>query len=263
MKSLVLISLKGGCGKSTCAAELSRALKRANYKVAALDLDYHAPNLPFFFEGLEDPELLQRGSGDSLVPPVSKEGIPIFSLHHFWPPEVAVEVKDEIAIDDVKQILTPGIIDWGFLLDFLVVDTPPDSVGVITIAFQAPNPLALVVCQPSRVSRADAQRTISLLREKQVPILGIICNQAWFEGSHKPLFDLKVEDIQALADKYALPKVWAVPHSDNLAPHFDAIVKSLDTIKPVTLKVKEYSEEPLRQMGKLAKILKALGGKSE
>lgn len=251
-------------GKSTCAAELARALRRANYKVAAIDVDYHAPNLPFFFEGLEDPEMLCRGSGDKLIPPVSKEGIAVFSLHYLWPPEAAVEVKDEVAIEDVKQILAPGIIDWGFEPDYLVIDTPPDSTGVITVAFESPNLLgALVVCQPSRVSRADAERTICLLREKQVPIMGIIVNQAYLENSQRSLFDLKVDDIQALADKYALPKVWAVPHSNNLAPHFDGIVESLESIKPVTLKIKEYDDKALRQFGRFAMILKALGGRNE
>lgn len=262
MESIVISAIKGGVGKTHCAAELLKALRRKGYKVAGLDLDYRAPNLPFEFEGLEDPELLRRGSGDRLIPPVSKEGIPVFSLHYFWSTESAVEVKDSEATDDVRQILRPGIIDWGFETDFLVLDTPPDAVGALTIAFEAPNLMGvIIVCQPSRVSRADAERTICLLREKEVPILGIICNQAWLENSKVSLFDLTVSDIQALAVKYTLPKVWAVPHSSHLDPYFDDIAESIKTIKPTILKVTQPDEKALESLAKLPKLLKALRGR--
>jgi Mrp family chromosome partitioning ATPase len=263
MKSLICTSLKGGCGKTTVCAHLAKALKRIGYKVACLDLDYRAPNLPFLFEGLEDPGLLQRGGGDRLIPPVSKDGIPVFSLHYFWSPEVAVEVSDKEAIADAKQILTPGVIDWQFEPDYLVIDTAPETTGHIIVAFQAPNPSAIVISQPSRVSRADSERTICLLREKRVPILGIICNESYLENSKVSLFDLQLSDIQALADKYSLPKVWSVPHSSNLAPHFDSIVKDLPLIKPAVLKPIEYDDRALRQIAKLGKILRALGDKND
>jgi len=258
MTSIVLTSLKGGCGKTKCAAEIAKSLRRRNSKVAIVDVDYHAPNVVFEFEGLDDPELLQRDSGDRLIPPTSKEGIPIMSMWYFWNPEGAVEIKDKEAMDDVRQILTPGVVDWGFKLDYLVCDTPPDSVGVVSVAYQAPNPLALVICQPSRVSRADAERTICLLREKEVPILGIICNQAYLENSRVSLFDLQISDIQALADKYSLPRVWGVPHSSNLGPYFNNIVESLETIQPTVLKVTKPDERALRILGKLPKLLEAL-----
>lgn len=260
MKSLVLTSLKGGCGKTHCAAELAKSLRRHSYKVAIIDADYHAPNIVFEFEGLDDPELLQRGSGDKLIPPVSQEGIPVFSMWYFWNPASAVEVSDKEAITDVKQAMESGVIDWGFEPDFLVVDTPPDSTGVISIAYQAPSPLTLIVCQPSRVSRADCERTICLLREKEVPILGIICNQSHLENSKISLFDLQVSDIQALADKYSLPRVWEVPHSPHLGPYFDAIAESIQSISPVVLKVPKPDEEALQRLAKLPKLLQALRG---
>lgn len=261
METIILASLKGGTGKTTCTANLAKALRRAGYKVGALDVDYRSPDLPYLFEGLEDPELLQRGSGDRLIPPVSREGIPVFSLHYFWSPESAVEVKDSEATDDVRQILRPGIIDWRQDLDYLVIDTPPDSTGTLTIAFEAPNLMGvMVVCQPNKPSRADTERTICLLREKEVPVLGIICNQAYLENSETPLFDLRISDIQALADKYSLPRVWGVPHSPQLGPYFDDIVESLNSIKPVVLKVPKPDEKALKALAKLPKLLKALRG---
>ena len=148
--SLIVACCKGGVGKTVVTANLAKALRRAGHRVAALDVDYRSPDLPYLFDGLEDPELLQRGSGDSLIPPVSKEGIPVFSLHYFWSPESAVEVKDEEAMDDVRQILRPGIIDWQQDLDYLVIDTPPDSTGTLTVVFEAPNLRGvIIVCQPS------------------------------------------------------------------------------------------------------------------
>lgn len=261
--TICIASLKGGTGKTTCSVELARALRRAGNRVAIADLDYRAPTLPYLFKGLEDPELLRRGKADTLIPPISKEGIAVFSLHYYWSPDSAVEVPDEIAMEDVKQILTPGIINWGSEVDYLVLDTPPSTAGIISIAFLSPNLLgAIVVSQPSRVSRADAERTICLLREKQVPILGIICNQAYLENSKVSLFDLQASDIKTLADKYSLPKIWSVPHSSNLAPYFDSIVQDLPTIKPTILKPIEYGDKALKQIAKLGKILRVLGGKN-
>lgn len=261
MKSIICCCCKGGVGKTIVTANLAKALRRAGHKVGALDVDYRSPDLPYLFDGLEDPELLQRGSGDRLIPPVSKEGIPVFSLHYFWSTEAAVEVKDSEAMDDIRQILKPGIIDWGQDLDYLICDTPPDSTGTLTVALEAPSLMGvIVVCQPSRVSKADTERTICLLREKEVPILGIICNQAYLEGSGISLFDLTVADIEALAVKYTLPAVWEVPHSPNLGPYFDKIVESLKTIKPVVLKVPKPDDRALESLSKLPKLLKALRG---
>jgi len=262
MKSIVIACVKGGVGKTHCTAELLKSFRRKGYRVVGLDCDYRSPNLPYEFEGLEDPELLQRGDGDKLIPPVSKEGIPIFSLHYFWPLESAVEVRDKEAMDDIRQILKPGIIDWGYDPDFMIIDTPPDSTGTLNVAFQSPRLLGcIVVCQPSRVSRADAERTICLLREREVPILGIICNQSYIEGSRVPLFDLKLSDIQDLANKYSLPNVWEVPHSPQLQPYFDDIVTSLSSTQPTVLSRLEYDDKAISMLGKLGKLLEALRGK--
>lgn len=267
MKTIVVTCLKGGCGKTTCTAGLIKALRRRGFNVGGLDADYRAPNLPFFF-GLEELELLQRTEGDVLIAPKSVEGIPIFSLHHLWPPDQAVMVSNEDAIEDMRQILTPGLVDWGDPLDYLVIDTPPDSVGTISIALDTPNLWGcIVICQPSRVSRADAMRTISLLREKEVPIASVIINQAYLDGMpDRPpvtLFDLKPVQLADEFRQLGIRDVHLVPHARVLDAYFDHIVDSLLTASLVTLKVTRSSEEPWRRVSKLLKVLRALKGEKD
>ena len=259
MRTIVVTSLKGGVGKSTCSSELIKALHRTGLRVGGLDVDYRAPNLPFFF-GLDSPDQLRRGHEDSLIPPKSAEGIPIFSLHFMWPPGQAVMVGNEEAMLEVAQMLQPKVIDWGEPLDYLVVDTPPDSVGTIAVVLKATDLWGcVVVCQPSRVSRTDAERTISLLREVSAPVLGLIINQAYLWPDHSPLFDLTEQDIRAMAAEKGIHNCWAVPHRrDGLGPFFDKIVRQFQRLTPEVLPKPVLREEPWNELMAISRLLNGL-----
>lgn len=248
MKVVISSSIKGGVGKTTVAAQTAKALQRRGLQVGVLDLDYRAPCIPIAMDAEDG--ALTHGAGDVLVPPVF-DGIAIVSMAYIWPPTKCVMVEDNEATEQVLELLTPGIIAWPEGQQYLVVDTPPTSSGIVRVALEASangDTGAILVTHPSRVSRADTLRTFDLFREKEVPVYALVSNQGTDEEGRRR-YDLIDEEMRFLAAQEGIPIFQAIPHlliSHALGPHFDRLVEAVLGTKPVLL----------------AKIEREVGGKS-
>jgi len=249
MKLVLSVGLKGGVGKTTVAVGVALALSRAGKKVGLLDLDYRTPNVLEALNG-GTPILTQTFMGDILIPPEIR-GIKVFSMSFIWPEGKSVMVRDEDAMQDVLNLLTPGVLAWGDM-DYLVVDTPPTSTGVVQVALDAVGVAgAMMVTHASTFARADTLRTIDLFREKGVPVLGMVCNQV---GLH----DLGEHDMQAVAVRFGLPFFVAVPHCSQpaaLLPFFDQIAHLVETVTPVQLQPEEIRSEAWTKLLSLTQTL--------
>ena len=245
MKTILSCSVKGGVGKTTVAVGIAQGLQRKGYKVGILDLDYRAPCVPIVLNA-ED-AVLGRTANDAFVP-VQVDGLYMFSMAFIWPAAKCIQVEDDAAAADVRQLLTPGVIAWPDL-DFLVLDTPPTSSGIVRVALEHSEASgAVVISHPSRVSRADTLRTLDLFSEKQVPVFGLVSNQGVDEQG-QPRFDLLDQDIQALASLYHIPWCLCIPHTKQLAPHFDGLADRILGTRPVLLaKPKEPEGAAWRKM---------------
>ena len=254
-KLVLSVGLKGGVGKTTVAINTARALKRRGHSVGILDLDYRTPNVPVAMND-DYSELDHSFDGDMLVPPLI-EGIKVMSMQYIWPAHKCVQVEDADAMDDVLNLLTPGVIDWGEL-DYLVLDTPPTSTGVVRVALEATNVQgALIVTHASRVSRMDTIRTIDLFAEKQVPIIGLICNQS-IDVNGEFRYDLSIQDIIEVAERYGIKYLETIPHSrGDLKPFFDVIADAVVLGKTTTLKIPEVRQEAWSKLMLLSKRLSA------
>jgi Mrp family chromosome partitioning ATPase len=249
MQKILVASLKGGVGKTTVSIQTALALSRASYKTGILDLDYRTPNVPVAMH--DDSPLTQTFESDTLIPPVIN-GIKVFSMMHIWPEHKCVQVSDDDAMIDVRHMLTPGVIDWGDL-DYLVIDTPPTATGVVEVAVTTDNLIgALIVTHASRVSRADMIRTLDLFKEKEVPIIGVICNQV---GLH----DLTGDSIREIVDENLIPFFKEVPHivdqvERNL--YFDTVVyEGILATTPIILRNVQKGEEKWQKLITLSKSL--------
>ena len=213
------------------AVGLALALHRLGHRVGVLDLDYRAPCVPIVLN-IED-RVLGRTENDAMVP-VEVEGLHVFSMAFIWPVSKCVQVEDNNATDDVRQLLAPGVIAWPNL-DFLVVDTPPTSSGIVRVALEVAEAAgAVLISHPSRVSRADTLRTLDLFAEKQVPVFGLVSNQGIDEHGENR-FDLQDQDIIDLAATYGLPWCFCIPHTRNLIPHFNGLAACVLGTQPVLL----------------------------
>jgi len=231
LKTILSCSIKGGVGKTTVAVGLAQAIHRRGYRVGILDLDYRAPCVPILLNVEE--ASIGRTEHDGIVP-LPVDGLWVFSMAFIWPPSKCVQVEDSEATKDVAQLLSPGIIVWPDL-DFLVCDTPPTSSGIVSVALETSAASgAIIISHPSRVSRADTLRTLDLFSEKQVPVYALLSNQGCDEEG-RARYDLSDTDIEALAVKYKLPLFMSIPHTRDLAPHFDRLAAALLQTTPVTL----------------------------
>mgnify|MGYP001575281573 CR=1 FL=1 len=253
IKIVPVCSLKGGVGKTTISIGLAKALRDKGYSVGILDLDYRTPNIPVALDN-GAARLDHTYDGDVLIPPVV-EGLRIMSMAYIWPDWKCVQVEDSDAMEDVLHLLTPGIIDWGNI-DYLVVDTPPTSTGVVRVALEASGIVgAIVVTHSSRVSRMDAVRTIDLFAEKEVPIIGLVCNQSISEDGELR-YDLSPDDIKKVAQEYNIPYLGTIPHSrGDLSSYFSDIADVVLLNSPVTLKIKEPDKEPWSKLLSLTRLL--------
>ena len=253
MKIVPVCSLKGGVGKTTVSIGIARALRDKGYRVGILDLDYRTPNIPV---ALDDgvARLDHTYNGDVLIPPVV-EGIRVMSMAYIWPDWKCVQVEDSDAMEDVLHLLTPGIIDWDEI-DYLVVDTPPTSTGVVRVALEASGIMgAIVVTHSSRVSRMDAVRTIDLFAEQEVPVIGIVCNQS-VDVDGELRYDLEPADIKHVATEYGISYLGTIPHSrGDLSIYFSDIADAILLNNPVTLKIKEPDKEPWNKLLSLTRLL--------
>ena len=175
-KSVIAVgSGKGGVGKSTLAASLALALKRAGSKVGLLDTDVYGPSIPHLL-GLQNsppPAVV-----DGKVPPVLFDGMPVMSMGFLLPPDKAVIWRGPMLHSYVTQFLRD--VAWGDL-DYLILDMPPGT-GDVALSLSQVLPLtgAVIVCTPQEVALLDAMRAISMFRTVNIPILGMVENMSGF-----------------------------------------------------------------------------------
>ncbi len=184
---IMVVSGKGGVGKSTVAAGIAISLAEEGYSVGLLDADIFGPSVPTLMN-LQDVErpLMVEKDGRQVMEPFERFGIKIMSIGFFFEPDQAVIWRGPMVSNMLKQLITET--NWGEL-DYLIIDTPPGTGDIhITLLQQFCITGALVVTTPQSIAIADVQRAIGMLRDKVigVPVLGIVENMAWFTPSKHP-----------------------------------------------------------------------------
>ena len=173
---LVVLSGKGGVGKSTVAVNLAAALKLAGLRVGLLDIDLHGPSIPTML-GLEEARL--RGMPDG-IKPIDKDGLKVMSIGFLLPDkDDAVIWRGPRKMGAIQQFLSD--VAWGDL-DYLVVDTPPGTGDEQLSLCQLVEGLdgAVIVTTPQKVASADARKSINFCRTLELPVLGVIENMSGF-----------------------------------------------------------------------------------
>ena len=267
MKVIPVMATKGGVGKSKICVSIGRALRDRNLKVGFLDVDWVAPNLHVELGINPDHGLvLQSGVGDVIQPIISPEGFPLVSSAFVFPQDQAISMDEESEVKDIVEITTPGVVDWGEL-DYLLMDTPPTTARFVHAALQIKDLFGVVlVAQPATNAISDLLRTISLLKDLRVPLLGLVGNQVYVVCSHGEklsLFDLGEEDIRGFCESQKIPYLGSVPHvPPNMgSPQLDGVVDNLMVQSPVYLEVTSVSTLPYRILLALARRKKVWNAK--
>lgn len=177
---IVVLSGKGGVGKSVTTANLALAFSRLGYagKVAILDGDIHGPSIPIYL-GIENAQI--RAEGETIFPVEGPMGVKVVSVSYFLSKQdLPIIWRGPLKMKFIRDMLAS--VDWGNV-DILLIDTPPgtgDEIQSITEYVTKLNG-AVVVTSPSDASINVVKRAVTFLKIKKIPLLGIIENFSYIK----------------------------------------------------------------------------------
>lgn len=207
---LIIISGKGGVGKSTVAVNIAYGLADKGYKVGIMDIDFHGPNVAKML-GIEREDLKDLGEG--IEPVKVTENLKAISLALMnSDPDQPVIWRGPLKMVAVQQLL--GDVHWGEL-DFLIIDSPPGTGDEPLNVCQVIDDLdgALVVTTPQDVAILDSRKSVLFARELEVPVLGIIENMSGFTcpHCHKQINLFKKGGGEKAAGELEVPFLGSIP----------------------------------------------------
>ena len=179
VKDVVLVmSGKGGVGKSTTATNLAMALSKRGYRVGLLDADIYGPSIPTML-GVSGRPVSSDGK---TIEPLERFGIKMMSIGFLLEdPKSAVIWRGPMLTGALQQFLKD--VSWGEL-DYLVLDLPPGTGDVaLTLSQRASATGAVMVTTPQPVATDDVYKAVSMCAKVSIPVLGIVENMSWFIDS--------------------------------------------------------------------------------
>ena len=171
---LLVMSGKGGVGKTTIAVNLAYALSKKGFKTGLLDADIHGPNVPKMLN-LEKEKLAVKGN--KIIPVNIRENFKVMSMAFLAEKEKAVIWRGPLKHKLIRQFIED--VDWGEL-DYLVIDLPPGTGDESISISQLLNKItgSVIVSTPQQVALLDVVKSINFSREMNIPIIGLIENMA-------------------------------------------------------------------------------------
>jgi len=173
---VLVLSGKGGVGKSTVAVNLAVALSMAGKSVGLLDVDIHGPSVPKML-GLEGSRLV---SEDESIVPIELGDMRVMSIGFLLQdPDQAVIWRGPKKIGAIRQFL--GEVAWG-KLDYLIVDCPPGTGDEpLTVAqYLKDADGAVIVTTPQEVAVVDVRKCVTFCRDVGMKVLGVVENMSGF-----------------------------------------------------------------------------------
>lgn len=229
---IIVMSGKGGVGKSTVSSNLAAALSMKGYQTGIMDIDITGPNIPKMF-GVED-EQLTVNEQRQLVPVTVPPSLKIMSMAFLLPEKDApVMWRGPVKMGAIKQFIED--VCWGDL-DYLVVDMPPgtgdEALSIVQLIPKADG--MVIVTTPQDVALLDSRKSLVFGAETHIPIIGIVENMSGFVCPHCG----EVTNIFKSGGGEATAKDMNVQFLGRV-PIEPGIVESGDSGMPVVLKYPE------------------------
>ena len=208
---ILVMSGKGGVGKSTVAAYLSVCLANRGYKVGLMDVDLHGPSIPRML-GLNGTVQPSFHSG-KMLPVNLMPNLDVISIEVLMPEnrDAATIWRGPIKIGVIRQFISD--IDWPDL-DYLIVDSPPGTGDEpLTVAQTITDARALVVTTPQEISLADVRKSINFCRQVGMFFLGLVENMNGLLCPHcgEAIELFKSNGGQLMAAKENIPLLASLP----------------------------------------------------
>jgi ATP-binding protein involved in chromosome partitioning len=179
-KKFIVMSGKGGVGKTSTAVSLAIALANKGLKVGIMDVDLHGPDVPRMLGLTGVPDVNSRRK---LNPMRYSDHLTAISMESFLPArDDAIIWRGPLKFSAIRQFIAD--VDWGEL-DFLVIDSPPGTGDEpLTVAQQIEDAKAIIVTTPQEVALADVRKSISFCRTVHLEIFGLVENMSGLSCPH-------------------------------------------------------------------------------
>jgi ATP-binding protein involved in chromosome partitioning len=178
---IVILSGKGGVGKTTVAVNLATALAWKGNVVGILDADIHGPDVPKML-GLEGTRMV--GGDKGLEPVLGPLNILTVSMEFLLQSaDTPVIWRGPLKMRVINEFLSK--VNWG-TLDYLIIDLPPgtgdESLSIMQLLPNLDG--VIIVTTPQEVALLDSRKAASMVRQLNIPILGLIENMSGFHCPH-------------------------------------------------------------------------------
>jgi Mrp family chromosome partitioning ATPase/predicted Fe-Mo cluster-binding NifX family protein len=256
--TILVMSGKGGVGKSCIAVNVAAALAEQGLKVGLMDVDLHGPSIPQML-GIPNMNEARTGAASpakgitfadgKIIPARVSENLSVVSIECMLESnDTAVIWRGPLKIGAIRQFISD--VAWEDL-DYLVIDSPPGTGDEpLTVAQTVPGAGALIVTTPQAVSLRDVRKSIRFCREVNMKVLGLVENMSGFVcpscGAKIDLF--KVGGGERVANETEVPFLGRIP---IIADVVDACDRGVPAITV---------SEPLREA--VEGVVRALGGGS-
>jgi ATP-binding protein involved in chromosome partitioning len=219
---ILVMSGKGGVGKSSIAAYLSIILAKRGRKVGLMDVDLHGPSIPRLL-GITGDIQLSYHSG-KIFPVDAMPNLHVISIEALMGEnkDAATIWRGPLKIGVIRQFISD--IEWSDL-DYLIIDSPPGTGDEpLTVAQTVPDARAIIVTTPQEISLADVRKSINFCREVHMEILGLVENMSGLTCPHcgKSIDLFKTEGGRLTARKEDLRLLASLPIEPEVVKRGDA-----------------------------------------
>lgn len=263
MKTIAVMSLKGGVGKSFVTANLGLALRDRGYRVGFGDYDLSGANLPSALGIAEPFPHVGLDTAREKMLAVSVNGYQIFSLAFRFGKAALLweggtqkirafgqefEMRGTGRYQLVKQMLTN--VEFGEL-DYLLLDLPPQSGDEVLSLFEHIQGLwaAMLVCQPTNLAVQDIERTLNMVEVKRIPLLGMVGNMVYAiapksKEEFYPFLDTGI-DLGNFCKSRGIPYLASIPLTPEKAlidSKFQSVAEKVIAKQPTKIWQKSFKQ---------------------
>jgi len=217
---ILVMSGKGGVGKTSVATNLAVALSQDGLDVGILDADIHGPNIPKML-GIEFSQV--EGSGQGMIPVEVFPNLKVISMAFFiGDRDNPVVWRGPLKHSAISQFL--GEVEWGYL-DFLIIDLPPGTGDEpLSVAHLIKNvDGSIIVTTPQDVALLDSRKSVNFSRMINIPVIGIVENMSGLKCPHcnKEILLFKTGGGEKAAKDLKVPFLGRVPIDPEMVTDCD------------------------------------------
>ena len=212
---ILVLSGKGGVGKSSMAVNLAVWLSMQNKKVGLLDVDIHGPSVPKLLN-LEGNRL--QGGTNKIEPVIYSDTLKVMSIGFLIQDEKAALIwRGPMKHNIIKQFVSE--VSWGDL-DYLIVDCPPgtgdEPLSIVQLLGKADG--AVVVTTPQQLAITDVKKCITFCKQLNLPVLGIIENMSGFVCPHcsRKTDIFQGDGGRQMSEDFDVPFLGSIPIDSNM-----------------------------------------------